>query len=311
MRKGKIAFVFPGQGAQKINMGRSLYNVCPTCGSIMDRAVKILGFDLNRLCLEGPEEDLSQTENTQPALFTVSAMALEAFRAKTDIKPDFVAGHSLGEFSALYAAGALSFEDTLRIVRKRGEYMARAKGGVMAAVLGLGTAAVERICYEVSNAPNWLKPANYNGYKQIVVAGTKTALEIAIPLLKQMGAKKIIPLKVSGAFHTPYVQSAADKLAVDLDELPSNEIQVPLINNVDAKIISNIKDAIDGLKRQVVGAVRWTDVMCLLLENGVKTVVEFGPGKTLTGLFKRIDGSLTLCNVEDEESLKKTLEVLA
>lgn len=311
MRKGKIAFVFPGQGAQKINMGRSLYAICPTCGSIMDRAVKILGFDLNRLCLEGPEEDLSQTENTQPALFTVSAMALEAFRAKTDIKPDFVAGHSLGEFSALYAAGALSFEDTLRIVRKRGEYMARAKGGVMAAVLGLGTAAVERICYEVSNAPNWLKPANYNGYKQIVVAGTKTALEIAIPLLKQMGAKKIIPLKVSGAFHTPYVQSAADKLAVDLDELPSNEIQVPLINNVDAKIISNIKDAIDGLKRQVVGAVRWTDVMCLLLENGVKTVVEFGPGKTLTGLFKRIDGSLTLCNVEDEESLKKTLEVLA
>ena len=311
MEEGKIAFVFPGQGAQKINMGRRLYELFPMSKGLMEMASKVVGFDIAKLCFEGSLEDLSQTENTQPALLTVSAMALEAFRSKANVKPDFVAGHSLGEFSALYAAGALSFEDAVRIVRKRGEYMAQTKAGVMAAVLGLKSVAVEMICKEVSNVANWLQPANYNGSTQTVVAGTKAALEMAIPLLKKMGAKKIIPLKVSGAFHTPILEPAAVKLSHDLDEIRAGKMEVPLVNNVDAKIISDMNEALDGLKRQVVGVVRWTEVMEVLVKNGVRTVIEFGPGKTLGSMFKRMDKTLNVFNVEDDESLNRTLEVLA
>lgn len=291
-------------------MGKNLSEKFPPCGDLMGFASAEIGFDLGKLCYEGPEEELSLTQNTQPALLTVSAMALAAFRSKSNVKPDFVAGHSLGEFSALFAAKAFSFEDAVRIVRKRGLYMSQASGGGMAAVLGLDAAAIEAVCREISQKPGDIGPANYNGDAQTVIAGDKELIEKAIPLLTDRGAKRVVKLNVSAAFHSPYMASASTKLAVDLDALAFRALEVPLVNNVDAKIVSTAAEAREGVKRQVTGAVRWTDVMRVLLENGVRTVIEFGPGKTLSGMFKRMDKSLTLCNVEDAASLEKTLEVL-
>lgn len=293
-----------------VGMGRDLRDKYPPCGDLMGFASAATGIDLGKICYEGPDEDLGKTQNTQPALLTVSAMALAAFRSKSNRQPDFVAGHSLGEFSALFAAGAFGFEDAVRIVRKRGEYMSQASGGGMAAVLGLDAALIEEVCREASGQPGDLQPANYNGDAQTVIAGTKAALERATPKLLGKGAKKVVLLNVSAAFHSPFMQSAAEKLAVDLAALVFNPLSVPLVNNVDAKVVTDATEAREGVRRQVMGAVRWTDVMRVLLENNVRTIIEFGPGKTLLGMFKRMDKTLTLCNVEDGASLEKTLETL-
>lgn len=291
-------------------MGKALADTFPLAASVMDRADKTLGIPLSTFCYEGPEEDLSATQNTQPALLTVSAMALEVFRGKCEIKPDFVAGHSLGEFSAIYAGGGLTFEESVGIVRNRGLYMSESTGGVMAAVLGLDADKIEEACREATEGESFIQPANYNGSGQTVIAGMEDALERVTPLLKEKGAKRVLRLKVSGAFHTPLMSSASERLAVDLDRLAFSDITAKLVNNVDAALVSGGADLREGLKRQVMGAVRWTGIMDTLVKEGVKTVVEFGPGKTLIGMFKRADSSLTLCNVEDEESLDRTLEVL-
>lgn len=310
MATGKIAFVFPGQGAQAVGMGKDLSQNCSPVGGLMESASAITGINLAKLCYEGPEEELSRTQNTQPALFTVGAMALAAFRARSGVQPDFVAGHSLGEFTALYAANALSFEDAVTIVRRRGLYMSEARGGGMAAVLGLDAAAIEEVCREVGDAPGALQPANYNGDAQTVIAGRKDLIEKAAPLLRERGAKKVVALNVSAAFHSPFMNDAAARLAADLDRVKFANPAAPLVNNVDAKIVTAAAEAREGVKRQVTGAVRWTGVMQTMLDNGVRTVIEFGIGKTLCGMFKRMDKGLTLCNVEDLASLEKTLEVL-
>lgn len=302
--------MFPGQGAQAVGMGKDLAKNCAPVGGLMESASAAIGIDLGKLCYEGPEEELSQTQNTQPALFTVGAMALAAFRARSKVQPDFVAGHSLGEFTALYAANALSFEDAVTIVRRRGLYMSEARGGGMAAVLGLDAASIEEVCRQVSDAPGALQPANYNGDAQTVIAGRKELIENAVPLLQERGAKKVVVLNVSAAFHSPFMIDAAGRLAIDLDRAAFNDPAVTLVNNVDAKLVSTAAEAREGVKRQVTGAVRWTGVMQTMLDNGVRTVIEFGTGKTLIGMFKRMDKSLTLCNVEDLASLEKTLEVL-
>ncbi|MDH5543797.1 MAG: ACP S-malonyltransferase [Nitrospinota bacterium] len=310
MSNGKIAFVFPGQGAQKIGMGKNLAETSAGAANLMKRADNALGFSLSSLCYNGPEEELSKTEITQPALFTAGAMALEAFREKCGIKPDFVAGHSLGEFSAIYAAGGYSFEDGLRIVRNRGLYMSDASGGVMAAVLGLDVDSIKTACASVASGDEFIQPANYNGEGQTVIAGTPSALEAVTPLLKEKGAKRIIPLKVSAAFHTPFMADAEKRLTSDLAGITFHDLNSSLVNNVDAKIVSTAREARDGSGRQVTGAVRWTEIMQVLINEGVKTVVEFGIGKTLVGMLKREDKSLVLCSVEDAESLKETLEIL-
>jgi len=308
--KNKLAFVFPGQGAQKSGMGKELSEKYQSSASIMEEADESLGFDLSTLCYEGADEELALTQNTQPALLTVSAMALSAFRENLDIQPDFVAGHSLGEFSAVYASKGLSFKDAVQIVRKRGEYMSVASGGVMAAVLGLDASLIKEACSSVSQGESYIQPANYNGSGQTVIAGMESALEKVTPLLKERGAKRIMPLKVSSAFHTPFMSDASDKLAVDLDNLSFNQLGIPLINNVESLPVTSQEDVRNGLKKQVTGAVRWTEIMDYLIKAGVKTVVEFGSGKTLIGMFKRADRSLRLLNVEDEASLEKTLEAL-
>lgn len=302
--------MFPGQGAQAVGMGKDLAQNCPPVGGLMESASAAIGIDLGKLCYEGPADELSQTQNTQPALFTVGAMALAAFRARSKVQPDFVAGHSLGEFTALYAANALSFEDAVTIVRRRGLYMSEARGGGMAAVLGLDAAAIEEVCCQVSDAPGALQPANYNGDAQTVIAGRKDLIEKAVPFLQERGAKKVVVLNVSAAFHSPFMNDAAARLAIDLDQVKFGDPAVPLVNNVDAKLVTAAAEAREGVKRQVTGAVRWTGVMQTMLDNGVRTVIEFGTGKTLIGMFKRMDKSLTLCNVEDLASLEKTLEVL-
>ncbi len=306
---GKLAFVFPGQGAQKIGMGKALAGSSPKALAITKKADKVLGFSISSICYNGPDEELSKTENTQPALLTASVVALEAFRQKCDIEPDFVAGHSLGEFSAVYAASGLSFEDAVSIVRKRGEYMSKTSGGVMAAVLGLEAEAIESACLEASSGNEFIQPANYNGNGQTVIAGTAIALEKVSILLKEKGAKRVIPLNVSAAFHTPFMQSASQQLARNLDELTFKDLKATLINNVDAKAVSSALDVREGLKKQVTGAVRWTEIMDKLIDSGVTTVIEFGTGKTLLGMLKRAEGgkSLKLLNVEDEASLEKTL----
>ena len=294
-------------------MGQNLAEKSAAAKKLMERATQTLGFDIQKLCFDGPIEELSKTQNTQPALLTVSAMALEAFREQTggSVKPDFVAGHSLGEFSAVYAAGSLSFEDAVGIVRKRGEYMSRTSGGVMAAVIGLDVGKLEEICASVSDGDSLIKPANYNGSGQTVIAGTKDALDKATPMLKDAGAKKVVPLNVSAAFHTPFMKVASEKLAQDLDALKFSELQAQLINNIDAAIVDSGDAVREGLKRQVMGAVKWTDIMRQLIDNNVRTVVEFGPGRTLLGMLKRSDKTLTLLNVEDEDSLNKTVEALS
>jgi [acyl-carrier-protein] S-malonyltransferase len=291
-------------------MGKALADIFPPAATIMERADTALGIPLSTLCYEGPEEELSATQNTQPALLTVSAMALEVFRGKCGIKPDFVTGHSLGEFSAIYAGGGLTFEESVGIVRNRGLYMSKSTGGVMAAVLGLDADKIEEACREATSEDSFIQPANYNGSGQTVIAGVEDALERVTPLLKERGAKRVLRLKVSGAFHTPLMSSASERLAVDLDRLAFSDTTAKLVNNVDAALVTGGADLREGLKRQVMGAVRWTGIMDTLVREGVKTVVEFGPGKTLIGMFKRVDSSLTLCNVEDEESLNRTLEVL-
>lgn len=307
---GKTAFVFPGQGAQKVGMGQNLAKRFTVADSLVKRAGELLGFDLALLCYEGPDEELSKTENTQPAILTVSCMALEVFRRECAVKPDFVAGHSLGEFSALYAAGTFTFDDAVTIVRKRGTYMSCAPEGGMAAVLGLGADVIESICWKASDCNSHVKPANYNGDGQTVIAGNRNALEKAIVLLKKEGAKRILPLNVSSAFHTPLMKEAEKKLSADLDGMKLKSPATTLVNNVDAEFVTDAQGALDGLKRQVTGAVRWTGVMRKIMESGVKTVVEFGPGRTLCGIIRRMDKTIKLLNVEDEDSLNKTLEAL-
>lgn len=296
-----------------MGMGQNLAEKFPSAKNLMERATQTLGFDLQTLCFEGDIAELSQTQNTQPALLTVSAMALETFREKTGgaIKPDFVAGHSLGEFSAVYAAGSLSFEDAVGIVRKRGEYMSRASGGVMAAIIGLDVGKVEEICVSASEGDSFIKPANYNGEGQTVIAGTKEALEKATPMLKEAGAKMVVPLKVSAAFHTPFMKEASENLAKDLDALTFDKPEAVLINNIDAAIVDSGDAVREGLKRQVMGAVKWTDIMTQFIDNNVRTVVEFGTGRTLIGMLKRADKTLTLLNVENETSLIKAIEALS
>lgn len=286
-------------------MGGDFFQI-EACKKMLETASSKTGLDMASLCLEGPEDALSKTENTQPALLTASAMAFAAFREKSAIKPDFVAGHSLGEFTAVFSADGLSFGDAVGIVRKRGLYMSQATGGAMAAVLGLDAQSIEVVCKEVEG----VYPANYNGDAQTVIAGGKEAIERAVPMLTEKGAKKVVRLNVSAAFHSPFMKPASEKLSADLDALDFKPLSAGLVNNVDAKIITSPEEARAGLKRQVTGAVRWTDTMRVLLENGVRTVVEFGPGKTLTGMFKRVDKTLVLCNIEDMASLEKTLEVL-
>ena len=306
-----LAFVFPGQGAQKVGMGRELADAFAGSRAAFDEADAALGITLSTLCFEGPEEDLRLTANTQPAILTASMAALRAF-ATRGVRPDFVAGHSLGEYSAIVAAGGLSLADAVVAVRRRGQYMQEAVPvgqGAMAAILNLDAAAVAAACAEAAQG-EVVSPANLNCPGQIVIAGHASAVERAMELCKQAGAKRAMPLPVSAPFHCVLMRPAQEKMAADLAALGFRDLEVPLVSNVDARVVRTAADVRDGLVRQVSGAVRWQESIELLVREGVTTFVELGPGTVLSGLVRKIHRDARVLNVEDAASLEKTIAAL-
>ncbi len=286
------AAVFPGQGSQKVGMGRDLLEAAPQARELFDRADAVLGFSLSQLCLEGPEETLTRTENAQPALFTVSLIAWELLRER-GFRPQAVAGHSLGEYSALAAAGVLSFEDGLRTVRRRGELMAEIGdrvAGAMAAVLGLPAEAVAEVCAEASADPagGRVEVANYNSPEQTVVSGELAAVERAMALAKTRGAKRALKLNVAAPFHCSLMAPLADQMAPVLAALPLREPEIPVLANVTADYVRTPDEVRDALTRQLAGSVRWTETVHRLAEDGCDGTVEVGAGRVLTGLTPRI-----------------------
>ena len=303
----KIALVFPGQGSQAVGMGRELGEASPR----WDAASAALGFDLRRLCFEGPEADLALTANTQPAILAASIVALDALAA-AGVSCDFVAGHSLGEYSALVAAGALEFADAVRTVRARGQFMQEAVPpgeGAMAAVLGLDRALVTQACEEAKDA-GVVQVANLNAPGQTVIAGAAAAVKRAVELAKAKGAKRALPLPVSAPFHSSLMAPAAARLEAVLRTVRIRDLRVPLVANVDADLLTDGARVVDTLVRQVTAPVRWEEVVARLVKEGTGTFVEVGPGKVLSGLIRRIAPEVQVLNVEDRSSLHTTVEAL-
>lgn len=290
-----IAFIFPGQGSQKVGMGKALADAHPICGDTFAEADEALGESLSRLCFEGPEDQLTLTENTQPAILAVSVAAWRLV-ASLGITPAFVAGHSLGEYSANVAAGTMAFADALRIVRRRGRYMQEAVPvgtGAMAAVLGLESALVAQACEEAAEG-DVVSPANMNGAGQVVIAGSTAAVARAGERAKALGAKRVIALSVSAPFHCALMKPAEDRLAPELRALQTSNPVVPIVANVDAAPKTTAADAIEALVAQVSSPVRWEDVVRRLASEGVTTYVEVGPGTVLSGLVRKIHREATV-----------------
>jgi len=307
-----IACVFPGQGAQKVGMGKELAEAFAICRETIDEADEALGESLSTLCFEGPEDQLLLTENTQPAILAVS-VAIFRLAASRGVNPAFAAGHSLGEYSAHVAAGTLSFADALRTVRRRGRYMQEAVPlgeGAMAAVLGLDGESVAAACAEAS-AEGIVTPANLNAPGQIVIAGQARAVAKAGELAKARGAKRVLALAVSAPFHCPLMKPAEERLAPELRALSVATPRIPVVANVDGEPKTTAGAAIDALIRQVSSPVRWEDVVRRLIAEGVRVFVEVGPGTVLAGLIKKIDGSMTAMSIENGQGLDKALERLA
>jgi [acyl-carrier-protein] S-malonyltransferase len=307
-----IAFVFPGQGSQKVGMGKALADAFPESRAVFDEADAAVGFALSALCFLGPEEDLRLTTNTQPAILATSIAALRALEAR-GVRPDLVAGHSLGEYSAIVAAQGLPLAGAVVAVRRRGQYMQEAVPvgqGAMAAILNLDAEAVARACEEAAEG-EVVSPANLNCPGQIVIAGHAGAVARAMERCKAAGAKRALPLPVSAPFHCALMQPAQERMAADLAALPFLDLAVPLVCNVDARSVRAAAEVRDGLVRQVSGAVRWQESVELLVREGVTTFVEIGPGSVLSGLVKKIHRDARVLNVEDPQSLEETAAALA
>ena len=309
---GNLAFLFPGQGSQAIGMGKELAAKHPIARQTFEEADETLGYKLSQLCFEGPEEQLRLTEITQPAILTASVAAWRVLNEK-GLKPAFVAGHSLGEYSAHVAAGTLSFADAVRTVRHRGKYMQEAVPvgvGTMAAILGMEFEKVTAVCGDAAQGLV-CEPANINSPEQIVISGNTAAVERATTLADDRGAKRAKLLPVSAPFHCSLMKPAQDRLSEDLFSITFNRPAAGVVCNVDAALLQAGDRCRDALIRQVTGAVRWEQSMRVLIAQGVRTFVEVGPGKVLCGLMRQIDRSRTCVNVADDASLQKTLEHLA
>ncbi len=305
----KVAFVFPGQASQYSGMGKDLADKYPVARAVFEEADRSLGFSISKICFEGTEDELKLTANTQPAILTVS---VAAFRVLADrgISPDYVAGHSLGEYSALVASGALKFADAVRLVRKRGTYMQEAVPsgqGAMAAILGISPAVVQDACKRAAEG-EVCSAANLNSPEQTVISGHANAVKRAVEIASQSGAKRAVILPVSAPFHSALMMPAQEKLEKDLSTTQLSDLQIPLVTNVDADSIRKGEEARQALVRQVSMPVRWEESMRMLLDEGVKTFVEVGPGRVLTGIMRQIERSVTTLNVEDEKSLNATIE---
>jgi [acyl-carrier-protein] S-malonyltransferase len=304
--------MFPGQGSQNPGMGKDLADKFPAAREVFEEADEALGFALSDLCFNGPADQLQLTENTQPAILTTSVAALRAIESEGFQKPDFVVGHSLGEYSALVAAGALSLIDAVRTVRKRGQYMQAAVPvgtGAMAAILGADVKTVAAACVEAAQG-EVCSAANINSPNQIVIAGAAAAIDRAIEIVKARGAKRAVKLNVSAPFHCTMMMPAQERLALDLSELEFKDFATPVVTNVDAQPINKGADARDALIRQVSQPVRWLESVEFLATHGVQTFIEVGPGKVLSGLLRQINRELRCLNVEDESSLSAAREAL-
>lgn len=306
----KTAFVFPGQGAQKTGMLKDLYEAYPLVREVFEEADDTLGFSLTQLCFEGPDEELMKTFNTQPAILTASTACCRVLMQE-GIRPDIVAGHSLGEYSALVAAGALSFADAVKTVRLRGQFMQDAVPlgeGAMAAILGLDDDTIKEICHTVSLQGGAVQAVNFNCPGQTVIAGAAKAVETAAAELKKAGAKRAVMLSVSAPFHSTLMEPAAKRLAEVLEEITINDAEIPVVANVNGRVETAAAEIKQNLVAQAASPVLWIDCTRTMRQCGADVFVEAGPGKTLCGFNKKIDKSIHSANVEDIPSLQKTLE---
>ncbi|HEV2388579.1 MAG TPA: ACP S-malonyltransferase [Candidatus Acidoferrales bacterium] len=309
---GRVAFLFPGQASQYAGMGLELYRKFPVAKAVFEEADGVLGWSLSNLCFAGSENDLKLTENTQPAILTVSVAAYRVLQEKGPT-PDYAAGHSLGEYSALVAAGAMGFPEAVRLVRDRGRYMQAAVPagqGAMAAILGLAPALVAEICRRAANG-EVLAPANLNSPEQTVISGSAAAVKRAVELASQSGAKRAVLLPVSAPFHCELMRPAAERLETDLRRTAFHPLKFPVVTNVDAEPVASGEEARDALIRQVCQPVLWEESVRYMIDNGVGLFIEVGPGRVLSGLVRQLDRSVRVANVEDEASLTATIEKLS
>jgi [acyl-carrier-protein] S-malonyltransferase len=308
----KLAFLFPGQASQYPGMGKDLAANFAESRAVFEEANAALGFSISKMCFEGTEEELKLTENTQPAILTVSVAAYRALAAR-GIEPDFAAGHSLGEYSALVAAGALEFSDAVKLVRKRGRYMQEAVpagDGAMAAILGLSPADVAEVCRKAAGG-EVVSPANLNSPEQTVIAGSAAAVKRAVEIASQSGAKRAVILAVSAPFHCGLLTPAQTRLESDLRAAKFSDLRFPIVTNADVEAITSGDEARESLIRQVTMPVRWLESVREMIEQDVNIFVEVGPGKVLSGLLRQIDRSVRCFNVEDAASLQATLDKIA
>jgi [acyl-carrier-protein] S-malonyltransferase len=307
-----IAYIFPGQGSQSPGMGKNLADNFAAAAQVFEEVDEALSFAISQMCFAGSAEELQLTENTQPAILSVSTGAFRAMAGEGFPRPDYVAGHSLGEYSALVAAGSLSVRDAVTTVRARGRYMQEAVPvgvGAMAAVMGADLALIEASCADAAQG-QVCSPANINSPGQVVIAGNTEAVDRAAELLRERGAKRVLKLNVSAPFHSALMMPAQERLSLDLERISFGDLSSPLVTNVDAALIKTGVAARDSLVRQVSSPVRWLQSIELLIKEGVDTFVEVGPGKVLSGLMRQISRDVKCFNVEDADSLKKTAALL-